>query len=182
MHRREPPDNEAFDKLLLWLDPDREKAAKKYQTIQFRLIRILAVRGCTVPEDVVDETFNVAARKIDWLLANYVGDPALYLHGIAKMIALEVKPRPLPPPPDPDTKEAERRSICLDRCLDRHTTPEERSLLLRYHAKEKQERIRARRQLAEELGCTLNALRIRVCHIQARLRPCIQECLKLLEE
>jgi len=179
MPRRKPPDKEAFDKLLLWFDPDREKAAKKYQTIQFRLIRIFAARGCSDPEDLVDESFNVAALKIDWLLENYVGDPALYLHGIAKKIFLEIKPNPNPPHLDLNTEELERRSVCLDQCLDWLTTSKERRLVLEYHAKDKQERIRTRRQLAEELGCTINALRIRVFHIHARLRPCIQECLQL---
>lgn len=182
MKRREPPSKEAFDKLLLWFDPDREKAAKRYQTIQFRLIRVFAAKGCSDPEDLVDESFNVAAIKIDWLLENYVGDPALYIHGIAKKIFLEPKPKPIPAPlipPDPD--ELERRSTCLDRCLDQLTTTEERYLVLHYHAKEKQERIRTRRRLAEELGCTMNALRIKVCHIHARLRACIQKCLQLLE-
>jgi hypothetical protein len=75
MPRREPPSKEAFDKLLLWLDSDHVKAAKKYQTIQFRLIRIYAAKGCTDPEDLVDESFNVAALRIDWLLENYVGGP-----------------------------------------------------------------------------------------------------------
>lgn len=183
MKRREPPDKEAFDKLLLWLDPDRETAARKYQTIQFRLIRIFAAKGSCDPEDLVDESFNVATRKIDWLLENYEGDPALYIHGIAKKLFLEPKIRPIPdPPPLPDPVELERRSVCLDQCLDRLTTTEERQLVLRYHAKEKQEKIRIRQELALELGCTINALRIRVCHIHARLRPCIQDCLRLLAE
>lgn len=182
MPRREPPTKEAFDKLLLWLDPDREKAAKKYQTIQFRLIRIYAAKGCGDPDDLVDESFNVAALRIDWLLENYVGDPAFYIRGIAKKIFLEIKPKPIPPPPDPNTEELERRSTCLDRCLDRLTTPKERNLVIRYHAKEKQEKIQMRRQLAKEWDCTINALRIRVCHIHARLRPCIQECLELLDK
>jgi len=183
MKKREPPSKEAFDKLLLWFDPDRDKAAKKYQTIQFRLVRIFAAKGCSDPEDLVDESFNVAALKINWLLENYVGDPALYIHGIAKKIFLEPNPKPIPdPPPAPDSVELERRSNCLDQCLDRLTTPEERRLIIQYHAKEKQERIRTRRQLAEELECTINALRIKVCHIHARLRPCIQECLTLLDE
>ena len=183
MRRRVPPSKEAFDKLLLWFDPDREKAAKKYQTIQYRLIRIFAAKGCSDPEDLVDESFNVAALKIDWLLENYVGDPTLYIHGIAKKIFLEPKPKPIPDPsPTPDPVELERRSTCLDQCLDRLTTPEERRLVIRYHANDRQERIRTRRQLAEELGLSMNALRIRVCHIHARLRPCIQECLRLLNE
>jgi hypothetical protein len=181
--KREPPNNESFDKLLLWLDPDREKAATKYLTIHHRLVRIFAARGCTDPEEMVDESFNVAALQIDRLLETYEGDPALYIHGIAKKVFLESRPRPIPdPPPGPDPIELERRSTCLDGCLDRHTTSEEKRLVLRYHAKEKQERIRIRQQLAEELGCTLNALRIKVCHILARLRPCVQECLRLLEE
>lgn len=181
--KREPPSKEAFDKLLRWFDPDREKAAKKYQTIQFRLVRIFAARGCIDPEELIDESFNVAALKIDTLLETYVGDPSLYIHGIAKKIFIEPKFKPVPEqPPTSDPIELERRSTCLDRCLDRLTTPEERSLILQYHAKEKQERIRVRRQLAKELGCTLNALRIKVHHIQARLRPCIQECLRLLED
>jgi hypothetical protein len=183
MKRREPPTKEAFDKLLLWFDPDREKAAKKYETVQFRLVRIFAAKGCSDPEDLVDESFNVAALKIDWLLETYVGDPALYIHGIAKKIFLEPKPKPIPdPPPTPDPVELERRSICLDRCLDQVTTSDERRLILRYHAEEKQQRIRTRRELAEELGLSMNALRIRVCHIHARLRPCIQKCLQLLDE
>jgi DNA-directed RNA polymerase specialized sigma24 family protein len=183
MPKREPPGKEAFDKLLLWFDPDREKAAKKYQTIQFRLIRIFAAKGCTDPEDLVDESFNVAARKIDWLLENYVGDPALYIHGIAKRVYLEPRAKPnSDPPPTPDSVELERRSTCLDQCLDRLTTKQEKNLVLEYHAQDKQARIRTRRRLAQELGCTINALRIKVCHIQARLRPCIHECLRLAEE
>lgn len=183
MKRREPPDKEAFDKLLLWLDPDREQAAKKYETIRFRLIRIFAAKGCPDPEDLIDESFNVAALKIDWLLEHFVGDPALYIHGIAKMLFKEQKPKPIPePPPMPDPVFLEQRSVCLDQCLDQLTNSRERDLVLRYHAHDKQERIRTRRQLAEEWGCTINALRIKVCHIHARLRPCIQECLRLLGE
>lgn len=184
MKKREPPSQEAFDKLLLWLDPDRDKAATKYQTIQLRLIRIFAAKGCYDPEDLADETFNVATLKTDWLLENYVGDPSLYLYAIAKKIFLEqIKPTPVPPPPTPpDNDELERRSTCLDRCLDQLTTPDERRLVLRYHEGEGQERIRIRRELAAELGTTINALRIKVHHIHARLRPCIQECLRLLDE
>ncbi len=184
MKKREPLSQETFDKLLLWLDPDRDVAARKYQTIQLRIIRIFAGKGSCDPEDLADESFNVAARKIDWLLENYVGDPALYIYAIARRIfleRLEPKQRPVPPVP-PDTTELERRSRCLDRCLEHLTTRGERHLVLQYHSKDRQERIRTRRQLAEELGLSINALRIKVCHIHARLRPCIEECLRLSDE
>ena len=183
MKKREPPNKEAFDKLLRWLDPDLDKAAKRYQALHLRIIRIFASKGCYDPEELADQSFNVAALKIDWLLKNYVGDPALYIFGIAKKIFLEPKPKPIPdPPPSPDPVELERRSNCLDQCLDQLTTFDERRFLIRYHANDKQERIWTRRQLAEELGLSMNALRIRVCHIHARLRPCIQECLRVLNQ
>ena len=182
MKKREPPTKEAFDKLLLWLDPDRDKAAKKYQTIQLRLIKIFATRGCCDPEEIADETFNVAALKIDWLLENYVGDPSLYLYGIAKKIFLEtIKPKPVPPTP-PDNTELERRSTCLDRCFEQLLTPEERRLIIEYHEKAGRDRIRTRQALADEFGLSINALRIKVHHIHARFRPCMNDCLQHLED
>ena len=182
MKKREPPTKEAFDKLLLWLDPDRDNAAKKYQTIQLRLIRIFATKGCSDPEELADETFNVAALKIDWLLENYVGDPSLYLYAIAKNIFLEtIKPKPVPPAP-PDNTELERRSTCLDRCVEQLLTPDERRLIIKYHEKDGRERILARQALADESGLSINALRIKVHHIHARLRPCMNDCLKNLDD
>jgi hypothetical protein len=41
----QPPEPEAFDKLLTWLDPDREKAGDKYQKLHLRLSRIFAAKG-----------------------------------------------------------------------------------------------------------------------------------------
>ena len=132
MSRRAPPSKEAFDKLLLWFDADREKAASKYQAIQARLIRIFAAKGCCLPEDLAHQSLNVAMLKIDWLLENYVGDPALYLYAIAKNIFREqLKPKLVPVPPSPpDNAELERRSTCLDRCLGQVTSPEERRLVI----------------------------------------------------
>jgi len=182
MKKREPPSEEAFNKLLLWLDPDRDKAAKKYQTIQLRLIRIFATRGCCDPEDLADETFNVAALKIDWLLENYVGDPSLYLYAIAKKIFLEtLKPTPVPPTP-PDNTELERKSTCLNRCVEKLLTPEEARLVIQYQEKDGRERILARQALADEFGLSINALRIKVHYIHARLRPCINDCLQNLDD
>jgi DNA-directed RNA polymerase specialized sigma24 family protein len=183
MNRREPPDKEAFEKLLNWLNTDREEAAAKYQKIQLRLIRVFAAKGCCDAEDLADETFNVVAIKIDWLIENYQGDPALYFYAVAKKIFLEhLKRRPPPiPPPPPDNHEIERQCSCLEECLNRVTSAQERDLVLRYHQNEKQAKIRERKQLSKELGISLNALRIRIWHIHTRLRPCVQECLQHIQ-
>ena len=173
---------EAFNKLLRWLDPDPEKAGAKYEKIRLRLIGIFSCRGCYNSEDLADETINVVITKIDWLLENYEGEPALYFYGVGKKIYLgSLKTKPVPePPPLPDKSEVEQQCRCLDRCVEQELTESERDLVLRYHEKEKGEKIRLRKQIARELGISLNALRIRVHHLHSRLRPCIEQCLRHL--
>jgi DNA-directed RNA polymerase specialized sigma24 family protein len=172
-----------FEKLLRWLEPNRDKAGVKYEKIRLGLIRFFSCRGCSEAEDLADKTFNVVVTKIDWLLENYVGEPTLYFYGVAKKIALEPKPKVHPePPPLPDKSEIEEKCSCLERCLEQELTPSDRELLFRYHEKEKGEKIRIRKQIAEELGISINALRIRVHHLHSRLRPCIDECLRHLLE
>lgn len=185
MNKREPPSREAFDKLLAWLDPDREKAGEKYHRIQTRLIRIFAAKGYCDAEDLTDVTINVVAQKIDWLTENYEGDPALFFLGVARKIFLErchEKPPPKVPPPDPPSDEVEKQCSCLDECLKESLSTDERTLVLRYHPAEKKLTISTRKQLATELGISSNALRIRVYHIHSRLRGCIDRCLKALPE
>jgi DNA-directed RNA polymerase specialized sigma24 family protein len=172
---------EAFNKLLAWLDPDRDKAGEKYSQIQFRLIKIFACKGCSEPEDLADETLDVVIRKIDWLTENYEGDPALYFFGVAKKKHLEQLKRkpppnpPLPEPPPPD--EIDCASECLDNCLKR-LNAEDRNLVLQYHEESKGAKIRLRKQLAQELGVSINALRIRIFHLHSDLRQCIDLCMR----
>lgn len=173
-------DQEAFDKLLAWLDPDRDKAGEKYNQIQFRLIRIFACQGCSGPEDLADETLDVVMRKIDWLRANYQGDPALYFFGVAKKKHLEeLRRRPLPPLPlpEPVPEEIDRASECLDNCLEK-LTAEDRRLVVRYHEESKGAKIRLRKQLAAELGVSINALRLRVFYLHTDLRECVDLCMR----
>ena len=55
---------EAFDALLEWLDPNRDIAAQKYETIRTRLIKIFSCRGCLEAEDLADETINRVTNKL----------------------------------------------------------------------------------------------------------------------
>ena len=170
------PTKEAFDKLLRWLDPDREKAGEKYERIRFRLIRILAAKGCYDAEDLTDKTINIVVSKIDWLLENYKGDPTLYFYAVGKKIFLEYrkkKPVPATPPPDPDSLEIERVCNCLDQCLE-ELPQHDRQLALRYQQGEKRERSANRKRLADELGISVNALRIRMYHIHSKLRESME--------
>jgi RNA polymerase sigma factor (sigma-70 family) len=172
---------EAFDKLLAWLDPDREEAGRKYEVIRSRLIKIFICRGCREAEELADETFNRVMSKIETISESYTGDPALFFYGVARNIYLEhlkrerVRPAGLPPQREPG-EDLERMHDCLDQCL-RRLGPDRRELIVHYYDGEKGVRIEGRRLLAERLGLAVNALRIRAHRIRAELQKCVEGCL-----
>src|SRR5438046_5295887 len=73
---------EDFDRLLFWLDPDQERAGVVYEKIRWRLIAILASRGCPIAEELADETIDRVARRVADIQATYVGDQAISLLGV----------------------------------------------------------------------------------------------------
>jgi DNA-directed RNA polymerase specialized sigma24 family protein len=175
-------DQEAFDKLLAWLDADRERAGAMYEKIRFRLIRIFGSHGCAEPEALADETIDRVILKIDRLVDNYVGDPTRYFIGVARKVLLEElrdrARRRVAQPPDELWKDdqEEREYACLDKCMA-ELPDHNRHVVLAYYEGERHEKIVNRRKLAEELGITLRALRLRAFHIRLELRECMELCL-----
>lgn len=171
---------EAFDEMLAWLNPDREEAGRKYEDIRKRLIRIFMHRGCTVAEDLADETINRVARKVHEIRDGYVGDPALYYYGVARNVYMEyVKhpPEPKQVAPTEDLDEVESEHRCLEQCLG-ELTPQNQELLLEYYRENEGAKIKHHKEMAERLGLALNALRIRMCRLRMSLKECMRECLK----
>ncbi len=178
---------EAFDRLLDWLDQDRNRAGQKYEVIRTRLIKVFVCRGCIVPEELADETINRVAGKVQQIAETYVGNPALYFYGVADKIFLEYlrkMPAPLPIRPshlnqDCDPKpgeEPEPRHRCLDQCVER-LSGENRRLILVYYGGRGQAKIDMRKELARRLGIGANALWIRAHRIREALRKCMCDCL-----
>ncbi len=168
---------ESFDALLAWLDPDRELAGQKYESIRMRLIKIFACRGCYEPEDLADETINRVTNKLNDL-EGFVGERARYFYGVANKVHMEYlrrKPPPPQPPPMNDPFEIEKEYDCLDRCMQT-LTADNRNLVLQYYQEEKKAKIEHRKQLADQFGIALNALRIRAHRIRAALQDCVQKC------
>jgi RNA polymerase sigma factor (sigma-70 family) len=178
---------EAFDELLAWLHPDRDRAAKKYEGIRDRLIRIFMHRGCTTAEDLADKTINHVARKVHEIKAYYEGDPALYFYGVARNVHSEYfrsKPQEVPVMPEvlstplaEEPEESEREHHCLEKCLD-EMSPPERELLLDYYREDKGAKIAHHNELARRRGITINALRILVCRLRGRFKKCMRECIE----
>lgn len=170
-----------FDRLLAWLDPDRERAGVIYERIRWRLITILAARECRVPEELADEVINRVARRVADIETTYTGDKVLYFFGVANNVHhefLKRKKQPEYPPPqlnEPDD-DKERRHECLEQCLDKLSV-DSKALILRYYAEDKQAKIDLRKQLAGEIGISLNTLRLRALRIRQSLQVCIDRCL-----
>src|SRR5687768_18014810 len=81
----EPAD---FDRLLTWLDPDPDRAGQLYESIRWRLIAILASRGCHIPEELADDVIDRVARRVKDIEATYTGDKAIYFLGDRKSTRL----------------------------------------------------------------------------------------------
>jgi len=183
---------DAFDKLLKWLDSDRDRAGQKYETIRLRLIKIFTCRGCSEADDLADETINRVAAKLDNLDWKDDGDRARYFYGVAQKVYLEdlrnSKKRHGEIPFDcvdetssvsvkSDTDEIESEYACLERCLE--TLPNNnRRLVLEYYHQERKAKIDHRKMLADELGIAVNALRIRAHRIRLTLERCMHDCLE----
>ena len=176
------PSQEAFDTLLNWLDPDRERAGQKYETIRLRLIKIFACRGCSAPEDLADESINRVTSKIEELVKTYVGDPTLYFFGVANNLHLEyVKQNRVTrqgPFVQPLVEEKDTRIYdCLEDCMSR-LSAKKRDLLVRYYREDRRTKINERMQLAREWGVGINALRIRAHRIRVPLQKCVESCMQ----
>src|SRR5438067_11116424 len=128
-----------FDQLLGWLDSDRERAGHLYEKIRWRLIAILASRGCSQAEELADETIDRVSRRVADIQATYVGDPAIYFLGVMNNVHHEYLKRPRLPhvfTTVGDVDEKEKIHRCLDNCLA-HLAPFSRRLIEKYYAEQK---------------------------------------------
>jgi RNA polymerase sigma factor (sigma-70 family) len=181
---------EAFEHFLKWLDHDREEAGRRYEDIRRGLIAFFNFRGCSGAEDLTDETINRAIRQLPSIEGSYQGEPIKYIQGIARYVALEYFNRrakkeagppseDLPDPSQPgapgEEDEREALSKCLRHCLNK-LDPEKRKLFLLYYREGNRLNRDHRKALAEQIGCTINALRIQMHRLNEELRHCIIDC------
>ena len=179
------PDREALERLLELLDPDPERAGREYFHLRRRLTRLFEWRGARFPEDLVDETISRVARRLDEGVEIRSDDPYRYFCGVAHLVFKEVlrerrrerrahDPANWPQEHFLEEEPEDPRMEVLQSCLDQLPT-DQRELLLQYNQGEGRERIENRRAIARRLGVPLNALRIRVHRIRARLERCMHD-------
>ena len=175
---------EAFDKLLVTFDVDRETAGRKYLEIRNNLTRFFEWRGCSFPEDHADETINRMAKRV--LEGEAILNHSGYAMGVARLLLLEINKgrqreqsalAEIGAAPDVYVPEDddESRLTCLRSCLQT-LSPDNRELILQYYQGEKGEKIENRKKLLDRLGIPVNTLRMRALRLRERLQACVEEC------
>lgn len=163
----------AFERFLLWLGPDPESAARKYELIRGRLIMMFRARRCVFAEDLADTTFERVARKLASLTTEFTGDPARYFYGVAKKVYLEYQHEirttrirvDYPSTPSAEDPDLENMLKQLDTALNA-IPKSDRELILNYYTGSGRNKINHRRALAKQFGLGPNALRLRVFRIR----------------
>ena len=187
---------EALDGLLIRLDPDRDKAAQKYEGLRKALIAYFEHHGSLSAAELADKTFDGVARSLIEGKVIHLENPAGYVYGVGRNVLLqyhrenankfvpidEVPPRPNRLQEFDERSELENgiahelRLECLDNCLG--LLPEQnRRLILDYYDGEGG-LIKNRKGLAQRLGVSINVVRVQALRLREGLEVCVEECLE----
>jgi DNA-directed RNA polymerase specialized sigma24 family protein len=181
----------AFNRLLQWLDEGVDSRGERYVEIRRRLVSYFERRGRPAANELADEAFNRIGRTLEQRGEIAVVPPARYCYVVARFVLLEDIRRerrhvPLDEPrlaatqssrirvaeSDEAADDNELRLESLDRCLQK-LKPEQRDLIVEYYRDTGREKIERRRDLANRLGITMNALGIRAYRIRDTLMECV---------
>ena len=191
---------DSWEELFNFLDPNRaaaqgadrnREAESRCAEIMRKLVFFFAGRRCANPEDLAMETVLRVAAKCREVDVSSYADRVGYFFGVARNVvheehrsalresrALESFLREISrTPADPDAwKQAEAAQSCLEHCVA--TLPDHaRKLILRYYSNQGAAKVTAHRALADELGKSVNALRIEAHRIRKTLEQCVFGCL-----
>lgn len=175
-----------FKKLLEWFSTDEVEAGEIYQKIYEGLQRYFRYRGCSDSNHLADETINRVAKRLPELdLSKNVKKISIF-YGFALNIYREylnkIENREVVLNPDSVSQKIsepknEKEMDCVEKCLSK-LSDEEKKMVLKYYSLEKGEKIILRKQMAEEMNITTNALHVKIYRLKGTLKTCIENCLK----
>ncbi|MFN0111636.1 MAG: sigma-70 family RNA polymerase sigma factor [Blastocatellia bacterium] len=177
---------ENFEKLLLFLDSDRERAGEVYEFLWSKAREYFSARACIQAEELADEVISRLAKKI--AEGEEVRDVLRYSYGLARWVWMEFLRKPdanyVPFDELPilsfaptDTLLQKEQSGCYLHCMDQ-LSEKDRKLVIKYHDSEDQVLHDAREELARSGGISVVALRIRITRIKKKLESCYSDCKK----
>lgn len=170
-----------LDKFLQRLDPDRERAAQRYNRVREKLISYFRWERCEAPDVHADEVLDRVARRV--AEGEAIQNIDAYTAGVARLVAREVRKATFRADErlrilsnSSATAKADTTALdCLEHCLER-LPPESRAFILDYYSGDGQERIQKRKRMAEQMRMGLNALRNRALRLRASLQSCVHQC------
>jgi RNA polymerase sigma factor (sigma-70 family) len=184
----------SLQRLLTWLDGGADSDGHSYVEIRRRLRDYFARKNCRAADDLADETLTRVARRLEEEGIALTETPARYCYIVARFVFLEhlreTKSHQMvgdpsgavglqPHASSADAAEAagkkEELLACLEHCLQ-ELDPLNRRIITRYYIGSERVKIDNRRELAESLGVSLNALTIRASRIRKRLEACVRRC------
>ena len=188
------PTEAAFRRLLNWLDGAVDSFGQRYVEMRRRLVQYFDRKGCSMPDELADNTLNRVARRLEEEGQIVDAAPAQYCYIMAKFVFLEFlrepqskdlrssaahgSPYAVSGLSDTESKikdnETEKMLDSLEECLA-ELPPADRNLILDYYQGAQKEKLENRRRLAAHLGLTANALSIRACRLRDKLETCRQK-------
>lgn len=188
------PTEGAFKKFLTWLDNGTESHGEAYIEMRRRMVSHFVRKGCSNPDELADETLNRVNRRLDEEGDIISETPARYCYIVAKFVLLEhlrsqkdavIAIDSLPPDrkdfisaaPEVDSERVRKEKMleCLDTCASK-LDEANRKLIFGYYFGETSQKIAKRREIAADLGISVNALSIRACRIRSKLEDCVKSC------
>jgi DNA-directed RNA polymerase specialized sigma24 family protein len=176
--------------LLAALDGDEARAAEKYETLRYKLVNLMTWKGCcnSDADDLADLTLDRVASKIAG--GEKVENVGAYAGSVARFILLEHNRKKredaagddLPEVAvDPDVeilRDRDNRMDCLRDCMaSTIPNPTDQQIIVGYYDTESDEKNKhARKRLAESLGMSIGALKVKACRLRDKLERCINDC------
>ena len=186
---------DSLRRLLHWLDGGVSSDGQAYVEMRRRLRDYFVRKNCPTAEELADETMTRVARRLEEENITTDDTPARYCYIVARFVFLEHRREAKAHPVAVDIRggaeprsagasaanagEAadarERLLACLDKCIQELDMPNQR-IITSYYIGREGVKIERRRELAESLGVTMNALAVRAYRIRVRLEGCVRRC------
>jgi DNA-directed RNA polymerase specialized sigma24 family protein len=178
---------EALDVFLARLDADRDRAGESYEQVRRKLVTFFRCNGCWDAERLVDETIDRVIRRLGEVdvidLMAFIRGVARHVASEAHKISIQVIALDDAAEPsrqrcaDPEAEElTEKRLGGLEKCA-RYLSHQDRELVFDYYRYDKTEKIENKRKMAQNMGITAGALRVRAFRARQHLEDCITNCI-----
>jgi DNA-directed RNA polymerase specialized sigma24 family protein len=173
--------DEAFDNLLVRLEPNLATREGRFEVLLVKLQKFFAWRRCEDLDDLASETLYRLYRDAGDLTGRQAGEPRnpySLVYGIATNVFKEYlrkrrrQAETLSLKYEALSQDADRAEDCRRECL-RKLLPDDLRILTSYYVPEVSKQV-----AAQEMGVSLNALRLMIQRIKRGLRACQEECLK----